>query len=231
MVDVTRRPIWLGVAAVCWASTAVAQERPGSPYAIIGISLPRQSGPTGETSETYVTAPGGVTRGWFVGGGIVLTRAVSVEVELSSTGLMTAREPSRYFMTFNEERRDRLLTVAARLAALRAGAVRVEPVVGIVNTHPAAWSQTEYYRPVTQVTVVERKIEHHLDSSVGVAFGCDARVGGGRVAVVPSFRMAHTGVSHGVYGGSEVNREIGSIYPGGYPNWTIRSGVGVRVLF
>jgi len=224
----------LGVAVLSCAASGFAQERPGSLYAIGGISLPLQGGPSGETPQTYVAAPGGVTRGWLVGGGVLIASAVSAEIEWSSTGLMMARESSRYGMTFNEERRDHFVSLAVRFSLPRTGTVRLEPVVGMVFTNPAAWSQTERYMnwlTPQQVLVKEPRIEHHLDSNIGVTFGCDARVGGRHVALLPSFRMADTGVSHGFYDNSPYDREIGTIYPGGYPRWTIRSGVGIRVDF
>ena len=48
-----------------------------------------------------------------VGGGAFLYDFMSLEGELSMTGTAKAVEPSRYFMTFTEERRD--LFVAASL--------------------------------------------------------------------------------------------------------------------
>jgi hypothetical protein len=223
------------VAAVLYSGpTAFAQERRGSVYLIGGIGLSHQAGPSGESPETYVTAPGGRTRGWSIGGGVFVASAISAEIELASTGLMTAREPSRYGMTFNEERRDRSVSFAARFYLPQAGRVRVEPVAGIAVTRPEAWSQTDYYMfwlSPQQVLVREPKIQHRLDTTFGLTFGCDVRIGGPRVALLPSFRVTDTGVSHGIYSEFSERREIGAIYPGGYPKWTVRSGVGVRVDF
>ncbi len=121
----------------------LAQERPGSVYFLAGVVLTDQAGPTGEVHETYVTAPGGTTSGWLVGGGVALARRLSIEAEWSRTGIMTAREPSRYNTTFNEERRDRFATVALRFSFPLSAAVRLEPVAGLVLTSPQAWSQSE----------------------------------------------------------------------------------------
>ena len=213
---------------------ALAQERPGSVLFLAGVVLTDQAGPTGEVHETYVTAPGGTTSGWLLGGGVALARRVSIEAEWSRTGIMTAREPSRYNTTFNEARRDRFATVALRFSFPLTAAVRLEPVAGLVLTSPQAWSQSEQYTyaPTPQQTlVVEPRLEHRLDSRVGPALGCDVRLGGRHLALVPSFRAANTGVSHGSYGGSAYRSDIGSIYPGGYPKWTLRGSLALRVGF
>ena len=229
------RSIVCGVAVLCCAATALAQQGPGSIYATGGIALLHQAGPSGgESPQTYVAAPGGSTRGWLLGGGVFIASAVSVEVEFSSTGVMAARQPSRYGMTFNEERRDRFVAVVARFYLPRVAAFRVEPVAGMVITKPEAWSQTErymYWLMPQQYLVKEPRQRHRLDTSLGLTFGCDVRIGGRHVALLPSFRLSDTGVSHGFYDGSSSRSEIAAIYPAGYPRWTVRSGVAVRVDF
>lgn len=228
------RSVVCGLAVLCSGATALAQGRPGSMYAIGGIELSHQAGPSGESRQTYVTAPGGTTRGWSIGGGVFVASPIGVEVEVSSTGWMVSRQPSRYGMTFNEERRDRFVSLAARFHLPQVARVRIEPVVGMVFTHPEAWSQTEYYRywlTPQELLVMGPRQQHRLDTNMGLTFGCDARIGGRHVALLPSFRMADTGVSHGFYGDSSDRREIGAIYPGGYPRWTLRSGLAIRVDF
>jgi hypothetical protein len=223
-----------GAAVLCSTAIGFAQDRPGSVYVIAGVAQPRQSGPTGEQYKTYVVAPGGTTWGWLVGGGIFVARTVSIEAEWSGTGVMASREPSRYGMTFDEERQDRFLSFAVRFSFRSRARVRIEPVIGLVATYPKAWSQTEYYmhwQTPEQVLVKEPRLEHHLDTTVGPLFGCDVRLGSRHVALVPSFRISDTGVSHGVYSDTAPPREIAAIYPGGYPKWTIRSSLGVRVDF
>jgi hypothetical protein len=228
------RSLTFGAALLCVGAAAFAQDRPGSIYAIGGIGLSHQAGPSGESPQTYVAAPGGTTRGWLIGGGVFVASAMSVEGELSSTGLMAARQPSRYGMTFNEERRDRFVSLAARFYLPHGAGFRIEPVVGMVVTRPEAWSQTEYYmywmRP-EQLLVKEPRQQHRLDTNLGITFGCDVRLGGRRAALLPYFRMSDTGVSHFVYDDSSARREIGAMYPAGYPKWTLRSGVAVRVDF
>lgn len=222
-------------AMVCAGASASAQYRTGSMYAMAGIGLFQQDGPSGESPQTYVTAPGGKTRGWMVGGGVFVANFVSLEAEFSRTGVMRSRQPSRYGMTFNEERRDQFVSFAGRFHFPAMGAFRVEPIVGIVITKPQASSQTDYYMfwlTPQQRLVIGPRLEHRLDAHLGVTFGCDVRVGGRRVGLLPSFRVSDTRISHGFYDDSTADRsEISSIYPGGYPKWTMRAGVGVRVDF
>ena len=51
--------------------------------------------------------------------------------------------------------------------------------------------------------------------------------------LVPSVRLLRTAVSNGRYDDSSSSPrvDIGSIYPGGYPGWTLRAGAAVRVGF
>ena len=97
-----------------------------------------------------------------------------------------------------------------------------------------AWSQVDY------VTVSALpppppgpRLSHDLATSFGPAFGLDAGIGSGRLSVVPSFRLLRTAVSTGRYDDTpdSPSNEIGSIYPGGYPEWTLRPGVSVRLRF
>lgn len=220
--------------ALSYAAASSAQPDAGPVYIEGGVIAPYQSGAQGEESVTYVTAPGGVTPGWTAGGGVYLVRRVSVHAEFASTGSMTAREPSRYGMTFNEERRDRFLTLGFRLGVPLARSFDLEPFVGIAFTFPAAWSQVEYTSLGTlPVRPPEPRVTHRLDTGIGPAFGIDARLGSARVALVPSVRLLRTAVSNGRYGDapSSPSVEIESIYPGGYPEWTLRAGAAVRVRF
>lgn len=211
---------------------AVAQEG-GSLYAFGGAGVNHQQGPTGESPSTYVTAPGGTTLGWLAGGGVFLTPYLAIDAEVSSTGWMTASEPSRYGYTYNEERRDRFLTLGARFA-FPVGAVSIQPVAGVVFTKSEAWTQAD--RDLSQVSPfpgveVEPRFEHLLDIGVGIMAGLDVRIGGRHVAAQPSFRLMQTAIDSGQFFDGAPPREIGAIYPGGYPGWTLRGGVGVRVDF
>lgn len=228
-------PRRLAALAICVlvAGRASAQER-GDIYAVGGLAVTHQQGPSGESPETYVTAPGGTTRGWLIGGGVFVASAVALDVEVSSTGWMESRQPSRYFMTFNEHRRDRFIAIAARIPWPRTGRVRIEPVAGVVFTRPEAWGQTErdtYWLMPPQRLEIEPRQDRGLGTGVGVAAGADLRLGGRHAAVLPSFRLMQSGVSGGRYDDSSEPRDLGSVYPGGYPKWTMRWGVALRVDF
>jgi hypothetical protein len=221
-------------ASVLPAAPSAAQARTSGAYVEGGAIVPYQDGATDNESVTYVTAPGGLTLGWAIGGGVQLGERAMVHAELSSTGWMTAREPSRYGMVFNEERRDRFLSIGLRFPIPVSSVVQLEPFGGLVITFPEAWSQVDY------VTVSALpppppgpRLSHDLATSFGPAFGLDAGIGSGRLSVVPSFRLLRTAVSTGRYDDTpdSPSNEIGSIYPGGYPEWTLRPGVSVRLRF
>jgi hypothetical protein len=221
------------VAALVGASVPSFAQSAGSLYVFAGAGVSHQEGPSGEMFVTYVTAPGGTTPSWLVGGGVFVSSVMSIEGELSSTGWMKSTQPSRYGMTFTEERRDRFMSIGARFSFPRGSPFRVEPVAGLIVTKPEAWSQVDYYDFSSPPRLLERgpKLQHQLDTTAGITFGCDARIGSRHVALLPYFRLSDTGVSGGRYGGSSDHREISAIYPGGYPQWTIRAGAALRVDF
>lgn len=219
-------------ATLVLGSVAHAQTVPGPVYVEAGAGLTAQAGPTGTTSETYVTAPGGTTAGWLLGAGYHVSSHASIFGEWSTTGWMTASEPSRYFTTYEEERLDRFLTLGLRLVIPAGRAVALEPVAGIVFTFPQAWSQAVYTDP-TALRPPQPRVEHMLDTGVGPAFGCDVRIGAHRVALVPSFRLLRSRISSGHYDDTPTAPEVDieSIYPGGYPGWTFRTSVALRLRF
>jgi hypothetical protein len=203
-----------------------AQERPGSAYASGGIAFPYQKGAASDQFQTYDTAPGGSTRGWTFTGGVFLSRHVSVEGELAWTGMMRAREPSRYGMTFNEERRDWFFGGNLRFHVGRS-IHDLEPVAGLVVTHHQAWSQTEFSSigpGVSQPTTSSPRTSIPMPTTLGFAAGADARIGGRHVAVVPSFRLRGR---FAVFG----DNSNFSWYPGGFPHWTVSPAISVRVEY
>lgn len=212
-------------AVVLGATVCAAQEQPGSAYVVGGVAVPHQQGATGEESETYVTAPGGTTRSWTFGAGVFLTRTLSVDGEISRTGMMTAREPSRYGMTFNEERRDWFFAGNFRFHLRPGSRADLEPVAGLVVTRHQGWSQTEYvsYTTPAQRTTSPR-ISVGLPRTLGLNAGADLRLGSRHVAVVPSFRVRWR---FAVFGD---NTNFGW-YPGGFPHLTISPALAMRIDF
>lgn len=206
-------------------SPAVAQEDPGGAYLLGGLILSYQEGLSGDAPhQTYVSAPAGTTIGWLLGGGVFVSRWVSIEGEAASTGVMQARQPSRHGMTFNEERRERFFSVNLRGHVGGSRRIHLEPVIGLTLVRGTAWSQTEYERlepsGSTRIEVGPR-IETMLPRGAAVSFGLDARLGGRHVAMVPSFRVRL----------ARRPDEFTRAYPGGFPRWTISPGVMVRVDF
>jgi hypothetical protein len=201
-----------------------AQERAGAAYVFGGVTIARQDGTHDGESRIYVTAPGGTTAGWTVGGGAFVAGHLSVEGEWSWSGVMSAREPARYGLTYIEERRDRSLGVMVRLHLRPAGGVDVEPVAGVAAVAHDRWSTTETDRswlPPEQAVEVGPRIRYDAVTGAAFAGGVDVSIGRGRVAIVPGFRVR--AVTRG--------EDLLAYYPGGFPRWTIGGGVTVRVRF
>jgi len=217
---------WLLAAGLTVAGVtgAAAQERPGAVYAHGGVTIAHQNGAADGESQIYITAPGGTTAGWMAGGGVFVARHISIEGEWASSGTMTAREPSRYGLTYIEERRDRMLGVIVRFHTRPAGSADLEPVIGVAAVAHDRWSTTETSRPwlpAGQDVDVGPRIRY--DTVTGAAFVCgaDVRIGGSCLAVVPGFRAR--AVTRG--------EDLMAYYPGGFPRWSIGGGVAVRVVF
>jgi hypothetical protein len=212
------------VLALTAANGAAAQERQGAVYVFGGVTITNQGGAHDGESQIYVTAPGGTTAGWTVGGGVFVARHLSVEGEWAWSGVMIAREPARYGMTYIEERRDRMLGVMVRIHTRPAGRIDIEPVAGVAAVAHDRWSTTETNRPwLPPAETVEVGPRIRYDTVTGAAFvgGIDLHIGSGRVAVVPGFRIR--AVTRG--------EDLVAYYPGGFPRWTIGAGVVVRMSF
>jgi hypothetical protein len=206
------------------ASGAAAQERPGAVYVLGGVTVSHQDGAASGDSQIYITAPGGTTAGWTIGGGLFVARHLSIEGEWSWSGMMTAREPSRYGMTYVEERRDRVLGVMVRIHTRPAGRIDIEPVAGVAAVAHDRWSTTETNRPwlpPDQAVEVGPRIRYDTVTEAAFAGGVDVRIGSGRVAVVPGFRVR----------AATRGEDLMAYYPGGFPRWSIGGGVCVRVAF
>jgi hypothetical protein len=203
---------------------AVAPDPPsrGSVYLHGGIAFPWRPGATGEQAQTYVAEPGGRTTGWVAGGGAFLYDFLSLEGELSMTGTMKAVEPSRYFMTFVEERRDLYVVANARFHVRLSAVLRLEPVVGFAVVRREAWSRVDrlrYRGPDDWGIEPGMRERESLPPGVGLSFGADLRIGGQRVAILPSFRVFRVTVSD----------EFANRYPGGASGWTVRPAILLRI--
>ncbi len=212
------------IVAAATVASASAEERAGHLFVTGGLTLPQQSGLSGETYQTYLHAPGGRTRGWLFGGGIFVAHAASLELELSTTGVMRAREATRYDTTVNEERQDRCAALAVRFHVRQNRLIGFEPLLGIALVATRAWAQVESYshsNPQQLLTVYPRQ-RSDLPIRAGLTAGLDLRLGAGRLACIPSFHVQAT----------RTGTATESEYPGGgFPVWTFRPGVTVRFVF
>ncbi|MGH9202357.1 MAG: hypothetical protein ACRD2A_14105, partial [Vicinamibacterales bacterium] len=155
----------------------------GHGYVFGGVAIPHQEGVTGEQSVTYVAALGGTTVGWSAGAGVFAAPAMSFEAEVLNTGMMTAREPSRYFETYNEERRDRFIGGNVRFHIRPQTKVHLEPVVGLSAMRHEGWTTVErvVFFPQQHVEIEPRRSKD-LPSSFGFTTGADLHIGGLRLA-------------------------------------------------
>ncbi len=206
------------------ANAAHAQEHPGSGYATGGLAVSHQSGVTGEMSQTYVAAPGGTTFGWQVGAGVFANSRLSLEGEFESTGLMSAREPSRYGLTYNEDRRDQCLSVNLRVHP-RSGSSsgHFEPLLGFLAVRRQAWSRTDSRDYLSNQLRTGSRYARDLPGGIGFTAGLDFRVGTRRFALLPGFRLRVASVGNDGYS---------TTYPGGNVSaLTISPGVSGRFDF
>lgn len=203
---------------------AMAQKRAGTVYVLAGLTVALQDGASDGEYQIYITAPGGTTLGWSVAGGVFVASHVSVEGEWSWTGMMSAREPARYGMTYVEERRDRLLGAIVRFHTRPGRRVDIEPLAGVAAVRHDRWSQIETYRsylPPERAVEIGPRIRYDMLTSAAVIVGVDLRAGGRHVAFVPSFRVRAT----------TRGEDIVAYYPGGFPKWSISGGAHVRFDF
>jgi len=223
-----------------------AQERPGAVYVTAGAAFPHQ-GQRGTGSAPPFPAPAGTTAGWLVGGGVFVSPRVSIEGELSSTGLMKATQSGRYDIDVTSERRDRFVSIGAKWHLPLKRGVRLEPIAGIVVVLPGdVLSQTQYYRlgPTgLDVPNLRRELESSSAGRLartwnpGLLFGTDLRFGGRRFAFVPGLRFAFTGLPGGssctTYDSGYVScQEVERAYhPGHYPRWTQRLSLSTAITF
>ena len=203
---------------------ALAQERAGSVYLTAGVTGVHQSGAADGVSQVYIAAPGGTTAGWSLAAGVFVGSSVSVEAEWAGTGMLRAREPSRYFMTYIEERREQYFGANVRFHLLPGRLVDIEPVAGIALVRRDRWSQTETlraYMPPDQTLTVGPRVRYDTLTGASALAGVDLRIGGRHVAFVPSFRVRV----------ATRGEKIESYYPAGYSAWSVAAGASLRVDF
>jgi hypothetical protein len=151
-----------------------------------GAGFPHQDGVQDTQTMNYAAPPGGGTPAWIVGGGIFVAPIASVELEASGTGTMSSRQRIRAVggrVTYDEDRRDRSFSINLRLHLSRWRRVQLNPVGGIGIVQHSGWSQLI---AVNDAPVVSTRLRRDLPTDVGVTMGFDVRIGGERLALMPS---------------------------------------------
>jgi hypothetical protein len=221
MCGATRFCLWHSALIVLFVTsawnTALAQSSDEHGFVYGGLLSSWQQGVADDQPRTYLTAPGGWTAGLLVGGGLRVIHLLSVGGELRRTGLMETVQPSRYFTTYQVQRRDTSVGAGVRMhIPLSASAgVAVEPVVLFDLVHERSWlgSQVGESRSAP--------ISSYVNSwGHGFAVGTDFRLGPRRNALMPGFRF------HRVSRGTEAATRT---WPGGESTWAVSVTVAWRV--
>jgi len=200
-----------------WFTVSDAEAQGPGGYVSFGIGWHSEEGPEGQTQfAAYPALPGGTISSFIVAGGVFLTRHIGVDGEVTRTGSMWARQPSRYF-TLTEERRELLITTGVRFRRLWPGAIQLEPTAGALFVLNSGWMQMEYDPPVVTSHQVNPREPSTRDVRFGVGGGLDAVIGGKHVAAVPAFRILYV---FSDYSGSAQAWQ-----------WTVRPSLSLRVTF
>jgi hypothetical protein len=166
-------------------------------------------------SSNFGTAPAGATLGGALGAGVYLSTLVSVEGELGRTRLMEREQRLQNLnLITSERRRDNTISLLLRMHLPAGGHLALEPVGGLVISVPQS-----SYQITESNGSVDPKYQRDMPVLIGAVMGIDARVGTGRLAIVPSLRIRVTG------GNPQ------ELDPKGLPRWTITPGVAARVGF
>lgn len=221
----TRITFFMLCAVMMNASLSAAQDPPGAVYVSGGVSLFHQAAIMAGSPPPFA-APGGTTVGAVFAGGVFLPRNLSLEADVSRTGVMRSRQEGRHNTSEVATRQDWFVNVGLKAHIRPLSYVGIEPVAGIVligteGTFSSFSGDSRGYFP--------------LAWTPGLMFGVDFRIGGRRVAVVPGVRFAFAGVPNGErcligYSGQPLcgEDERWDYY---YPQWTQRPSLSLRVNF
>jgi hypothetical protein len=201
----------------CGAGACPA-ERPGAVYISGLLNIPWSQGVTADGFQVYRLPPGGWSLGWSVLGGVFVAGHASVEFEFVRTGVLERTEPSRYNTTYHPQRQDTFFTTAVRLHARPHRLVDVEPVLGFDIVREEISDAPEYTPYTGGPAQQSSRWYETLPAAAGFSAGADVRFGSGRAAFVASVRIHRS-----FWGGSGDFDET--------KVWTVRPGIGMRVLF
>jgi hypothetical protein len=203
---------------------AAAQESTGAVYVAAGVSFADQAALQAGSPPPFA-APGGNTLGWLAGGGVFVSPRLSIDIDVSRTGVMHARQAGRHNTSEVSTRRDWFVSFGVK--GHLPFAVHIEPVAGIAlvgneGTFASFSGESRGYYP--------------LAWNPGIAFGADVRVGGRRLAFVPGFRFVFTGVPNGTtcdigFTGEPLCRQGEPRWEWHYPRWTQGLSLALGVNF
>lgn len=203
-------------------SNALAQASGQPAYVFGGLSLPWQEGATSDEYRTYLAAPGGWSAGFLLGGGVRLTRFLSIEGEWHRTGIMETTEPSRYEITYSAQRRDTTFAFGGRVHLALARGFALEPVGLIELVREESWLAQRHEPPYAPPSGSLTDHSPFVDSwGTGVAGGVDLRAGSARVAFMPGVRL------HRFWRDERAE----STWPGGRSTWGLEISFAVRTDF
>lgn len=217
-VGVLTLAVVLALPALAGAQTPTEGfERRGAVYVAALAAVPWSQGLTEDGYQQNPLQPGGHSLGWAVLGGVFASPLVSVEFEVSRTGTVSRRQPSRYDITYMYDRRDTFFSSGVRFHTLRRRGVDLEPVVAFHIVREDQWQTTERRSYVTGLLQRDGPYHNTQPARAGFSAGADLRLGGGRAAFVASFRLHRT-------------------FRGGFDEWdtkqwTLVPGAGMRVTF
>jgi len=230
---------------MCLASPVHAQEEVGSVYVAAGISFPNQL-PKESGSPPPFSAPAGATVGWSIGAGIFVHPRISLEGELSTTGVMRRDEGGRHDLRAVAQRKDRFVSLAVKGHLEVRSAVRVEPLGGLVFVREQASGESFTYRVSPDFSSrevsssSEWNVEPEWEWRPGVMFGVDLRIGGRHVAFVPGLRATFATVqpesrictvSRPPYSPDPRCQRGSPFQYDYYPRWTYRPALSLGLSF
>jgi hypothetical protein len=190
---------------------ASAQESGGAVYVKGGVSFPYQPSLRSQAPPPF-GAPAGGTVSWLFGGGVFLFRAISVEFDVSHTGVMTSSQLGRHNTGESGWRQDRFASFGVK-GHVPAGAwLRVEPAAGLVLIRTREASSSS-------LSVDQRPTWSPDRSHVGLMVGADLRMGRHHVAFLPGVRVYLSGTPDGTR------------WDFNYPEWTIRPSLAIAAGF
>lgn len=205
------------------STNLVAEAAETNGYLFGGLAVPWEQGAITDEGRTYLTAPGGWSAGWFLGGGTHVAGPLSVEAELRRSGILEQIETSRYSITYSARRRDTMIGLGARIHVPISDSIAFEPIGMFEFVREESWlAQRQEIPGLPPVGDLADHTPFVNSWGRALAGGADIRVGGNRVALQSGFRVHHFWRSQS---------DGSSTWPGGVSRWGVEIALGVRADF